>query len=546
MLMKIKSTMIGAALLLGFGSLAARAESVTFDVSYWDADASSFIKEKPFVSEISRNLDGSVNFSSFFNNDYPVTVKFNDIKVGEEAEIEFVGNYVKERKGYLHLATDEGKYARCYSYATDAEGTETTIKYPYFYTDPGYNFISRESENEYYLNICMTGEELLDGGEPPYYYLTTTFTMPAIPEAMTVYVCDSRYNEVAKSFQTPFVMNEDGSFTMTDFFNSGYPISFTFDIPEGDNSTPITITSKCEIDDDLTELKTPFKGSDIAFYIYSSDGDKKTTYWYPSTYHDSNSVSRFQDDEIANYGYEYYGVITLCGVGSDGKWSDLYYLLFYFNLPNGETPEEPQEPVGEKLTVYVDDYSGYDIAKSFDTNFSYNEDGSYTMSDFFNSGKPVSFTFETPERGEKAEIKFTSDTELDGKEIYFLDAKGNYLTCYAYDLEGPGKTELGWPYAYEGYSYVWRYSEEEQAAYGCEYYACIPVSGYDNSINAWSSIWYYLEFYFTTPTTSGVQAIENTDAPVEFYNLNGMRVDNPANGIFIRKQGNQIKKVVIR
>lgn len=38
----------------------------------------------------------------------------------------------------------------------------------------------------------------------------------------------------------------------------------------------------------------------------------------------------------------------------------------------------------------------------------------------------------------------------------------------------------------------------------------------------------------------------DADAPVEYYNLQGMRVENPAGGIFIRRQGSRATKVVIR
>jgi len=40
------------------------------------------------------------------------------------------------------------------------------------------------------------------------------------------------------------------------------------------------------------------------------------------------------------------------------------------------------------------------------------------------------------------------------------------------------------------------------------------------------------------------EASEN--APVEYYNLQGVRVENPANGLYIKKQGNKVTKVVIR
>ena len=47
------------------------------------------------------------------------------------------------------------------------------------------------------------------------------------------------------------------------------------------------------------------------------------------------------------------------------------------------------------------------------------------------------------------------------------------------------------------------------------------------------------------PGVSAVKAIatDNADAPVEYYNLQGIRVANPANGIFIRRQGTQATKV---
>lgn len=47
---------------------------------------------------------------------------------------------------------------------------------------------------------------------------------------------------------------------------------------------------------------------------------------------------------------------------------------------------------------------------------------------------------------------------------------------------------------------------------------------------------------------SGVESAvieESADAPVEYYNLQGMRVNNPANGIFIRRQGAKTSKVVL-
>lgn len=45
--------------------------------------------------------------------------------------------------------------------------------------------------------------------------------------------------------------------------------------------------------------------------------------------------------------------------------------------------------------------------------------------------------------------------------------------------------------------------------------------------------------------TSGIDAVEaeDADAPVEYFNLQGIRVDSPAHGIFIKRQGNKTSKV---
>ena len=43
----------------------------------------------------------------------------------------------------------------------------------------------------------------------------------------------------------------------------------------------------------------------------------------------------------------------------------------------------------------------------------------------------------------------------------------------------------------------------------------------------------------------GVESDECGDAPVEYYNLQGIRVENPSSGFYIRRQGNKSTKVYI-
>lgn len=63
--------------------------------------------------------------------------------------------------------------------------------------------------------------------------------------------------------------------------------------------------------------------------------------------------------------------------------------------------------------------------------------------------------------------------------------------------------------------------------------------------------WGILATRFKLPAemkTTGIDAITgiaDEDAPVEYYNLQGMRVENPANGIFIRRQGSKVSKIAL-
>lgn len=63
---------------------------------------------------------------------------------------------------------------------------------------------------------------------------------------------------------------------------------------------------------------------------------------------------------------------------------------------------------------------------------------------------------------------------------------------------------------------------------------------------------YNLEETTATVTGSNIQAIEDiiadedANAPVEYYNMQGIRVENPKNGIFIRRQGKKVEKVIFK
>ncbi|MDE6555607.1 MAG: hypothetical protein K2K55_01425 [Duncaniella sp.] len=53
-------------------------------------------------------------------------------------------------------------------------------------------------------------------------------------------------------------------------------------------------------------------------------------------------------------------------------------------------------------------------------------------------------------------------------------------------------------------------------------------------------------FEFTSTGSSAISSITaDENAPVEYFNLQGIRVDNPENGLYIRRQGKNVSKVVL-
>ena len=46
--------------------------------------------------------------------------------------------------------------------------------------------------------------------------------------------------------------------------------------------------------------------------------------------------------------------------------------------------------------------------------------------------------------------------------------------------------------------------------------------------------------------TEAVESADAADAPVEYYNLQGIRVQQPENGLYIRRQGTKVSKIIIR
>lgn len=58
--------------------------------------------------------------------------------------------------------------------------------------------------------------------------------------------------------------------------------------------------------------------------------------------------------------------------------------------------------------------------------------------------------------------------------------------------------------------------------------------------------WEIKNVVVTGEVSTGVAEIEETNAPVEYYNLQGVKVANPERGVYVRRQGSKVEKILVR
>lgn len=216
------------------------------------------------------------------------------------------------------------------------------------------------------------------------------------------------------------------------------------------------------------------------------------------------------------------------------------------------------EGIKISLTGYTWDYDANKELSSFastiNTELVNNGDGSYTIPDFLNSGWPVSFKFSDSEAmGDGAAITITSSIDIYGEGYedlpYLMAPNGDSLELAI------ATTDNNTVYVYDPYIYIGT-SSYSSIIYGYpngitdngktyKYWAYFSLAGYDDEDN---DAYLDLEFYFgDMAEDSAVSEISaDKNAPVEYYNMNGLRVENPTNGLYIRRQGGEVKKVMVK
>ena len=137
----------------------------------------------------------------------------------------------------------------------------------------------------------------------------------------------------------------------------------------------------------------------------------------------------------------------------------------------------------------------------------------------------TTLTITVPEGSKIESVGLYSDLSLSGS--------GYTQRATVTGYEGAAATE--WP---DGLSfssgYVWTPTQDTNVFY------------LENTAESGMVAFVYAKVVFSN-TPTGINGISSdVDAPVEYYNLNGMRVYEPADGIFIRRQGSKVSKVVLK
>lgn len=137
----------------------------------------------------------------------------------------------------------------------------------------------------------------------------------------------------------------------------------------------------------------------------------------------------------------------------------------------------------------------------------------------------TTLTITVPEGSKIESVGLYSDMSLSGS--------GYTQRATVTGYEGAAATE--WPDGLTFSSgYVWTPSQDTNVFF------------LENNAESGPVAFTYAKVVFSN-TPTGINGISSdVDAPVEYYNLNGVRVNEPADGIFIRRQGSKVSKVVLK
>lgn len=205
----------------------------------------------------------------------------------------------------------------------------------------------------------------------------------------------------------------------------------------------------------------------------------------------------------------------------------------------------------------ANDWATQDI-KTYECVLTHGEGNTYTLSNVFNSGADLVFSFDLSEIDGAGwvpvhyhESEFVKENVEAALIDYILrlettwtvtNMSGEVITLnrVCFRSEDYNKENDSWSYS------AWIHPEDNPDGDWYDYQA--QLFYWADATTGWLESHYMTFLFDETPEgDAAVAKVEiDGDGPVEIYNLQGQKVANPSNGLYIVRQGKKVQKVMVK
>lgn len=344
-----------------------------------------------------------------------------------------------------------------------------------------------------------------------------------------------------------------------------------------------------EIHEALTAAPTPTLPEDLVLSLYSDAYPKYDFNWFDWGGCTIERMQLVEGDEVAFIkNWKYLG--SQFKTGTDVTEYDYFHIDIFSPVEttvgivpitqNGEGGNSPERGVTVNLTAYQ--WNSFDVPMAdfiergvtnlhllyqikfnkeiyadggqlnHDGSFDIFVDNMYFYKDVEVSAKPeftVNVTF-TPKDATSATMNYTIEhTNADDVHHYYIavteeTAESSMMRAAGRVIAEVNHTDMD---NLSGSVDLEGLSNEKSTAIKVTAHAVLNDGTKAAASNAEDPENHLLGSYTVDTTTTGLENISlNANAPVEYFNMQGIKVENPENGVFIRRQGSSVSKVVLR
>jgi hypothetical protein len=239
------------------------------------------------------------------------------------------------------------------------------------------------------------------------------------------------------------------------------------------------------------------------------------------------------------------GAVTVLAAGTTtisavAEANDNYYggsASYTLTVTNNVTVYKANTVADGKYAFWFENGVATPISESYTYGYCYLESVEVANDSFATDGANL-FTFTSTDNGW---------TILDSTNRYLgMDAthSGSFNVYDSVDADG---ANCYWNISFDGDNAIIENTAREGYCIAYVAYTSGTTTKHEMvPVNSEKSTTYPVLYSATNAAGLNAVAVDANDAAVEYFNLQGMRVANPQGGIFIRRQGNKVSKVVIR